>query len=296
MNQSLIASPQQPVNGITENTLRNAGLRVPVVGMAPNGLFQLETLGTSTHHGLIASVTKRMSHGLQFQAAYTLSRTMDDVPFGSGSNSVWGGFYSNDVNDSKQAWGPADFDRTHRVVFSYLWETPSGESLIRKALGRWLISGVTTLQSGTPLTLSEQRGGTIYGGTAFRARAQLCPGASINDIPTSGSTKDRIAGYFNSAIFCAPPVIGDGFGFGDLPRGAIRGPGQINTDMAVARKLRVGGLTRTADLEFRAEFFNLFDTAQFANPATTFPLASFGQITATSVTPRLIQLAVRYNF
>jgi hypothetical protein len=92
-------------------------------------------------------------------------------------------------------------------------------------------------------------------------------------------------------------VIGDGTGWGNSGIGIIQGPGQFNFDVALIKTTRVGGLSENATLQFRSEFFNLFNHPQFANPVSTdVTQVNFGWITATSVNPRLIQFALKYNF
>ena len=77
----------------------------------------------------------------------------------------------------------------------------------------------------------------------------------------------------------------------------LLGPGQFNWDVSLAKMTRVGGLREEATLQFRAEFFNLFNHAQFSNPVVAVDSAgSFGQITSLSVNPRLIQFGLKYTF
>jgi len=205
---------------------------------------------------------------------------------------------SNDPNDRHQRWGPADFDRTQRFVFTYLWEIPhpAGESFLnRKLLSGWALSGVTTFQSGLPVTLTDSSGGSIFG-SASNSRAQLCSGFTPAQVATSGGVEARLNGYFNAAAICAPPAIGDGTGYGNTGRAAFRGPHQANFDASLAKSTKVGGLSETATLEFRTEFFNAFNHPQFQNPGGAVGTASFGRIQATSVAPRLIQFGLKYIF
>jgi len=131
----------------------------------------------------------------------------------------------------------------------------------------------------------------------------MCPGATYGDIATQGSVKDRLTSYANIAAFCPVPVVGQvngtggATGYGNTGRGILLGPGQHNWDFAGSKKTRVGGLRESAYLEFRAEFFNAFNHAQFSNPATNVASpATFGIISTTSVGPRIIQFALRYAF
>ena len=302
-NQARLASPSNPINGVITNTLANVALRVPYVGLAAaDGLRQMETAGSLRHDALQVDLRKRLTKGLELQAAYTFSKTIDDTPGTVGFTSVWGGFYSNDVNDPRQARGPADFDRRHRLVLSYVYEFPAKPNvtgLLSRIINGWQVSGITTLQSGTPLTLLDQRAGTIYGASStlfFQQRAQFCPGANATEIAVNGSVESKLDGFFNNKSLCPPPIIGDGTGYGNIGRGVVRGPDQRNFDISISKHFRISRPKDNGDLGITAEFFNTFNTPQFANPALDFGAPGFGAITATSVAPRMIQMSVKYKF
>src|SRR5262249_7097294 len=141
------------------------------------------------------------------------------------------------------------------------------------------------------------------------SRAQLCPGKTYADIATRGSVKDRLgrAGdlsvtrFFDPTAFCAPPGIGNGTDWGNTGIGIVRGPGQANTDFSLTQTTQIG---EKQTIQFRSEFFNLFNHPQFALPinAGNFNASlitsnpNFGLITATSVSPRIIQFALRVQF
>ena len=298
-NTALLASPTNPVNGITTNTLGNVGLRVPILGFGPGGLTSIESYGFSSYSGLQVTVKRQISRGVQFQGAYTWGKDLTDVE-GVGFNSVFlgGDGNSNDPSNRHQRWGPADFDRAQRFVLTYLWEIPHarGEGFInRKVLTGWALSGVTTFQSGLPVTITDPLGGTIFGG-ASTSRAQLCSGFTQAQVATSGGVESRLTNYFNRAAFCAPPAIGDGTGYGDTGRAAFRGPHQANFDAGLIKTTKVGGLSEAGSVEFRADFYNAFNHPQFQNPGFVVGTPSFGQIQATSVAPRLIQFGLKYSF
>jgi hypothetical protein len=157
---------------------------------------------------------------------------------------------------------------------------------------------VTTIQAGQPMTMLATNTNNMYGITATGGdRAQLAPGCAYGQLETPGSATSRILGYFNAACFAKAPVIGSdnvGTGFGNSGVGIVRGPAQNNFDISLAK--RFPAWSDKVALQFRAEFFNTFNTPQFANPDTNFSDATFGQITATSVSPRLVQLALRLSF
>ena len=129
-NQPGLASPANPVNGLTTNSVANALERVPFLGVAPL-VFGVESIGTSRYDSLQATVSKRLSEGFQFLAAYTLSKSVDtaqdslgSAAFGIYGATVFGEQVFNDQNDLAAQRGPSDFDRRHRFVFSGTWELP----------------------------------------------------------------------------------------------------------------------------------------------------------------------------
>ena len=144
------------------------------------------------------------------------------------------------------------------------------------------------------------------------SRAQLCPGFTYDQIETSGNVKDRLGNsgttrFFNPAAFCAPPVMGnDGStGFGNTGVGIVRGPHQLNFDFQAGKIIQIG---ERQTVQFRAEFFNIFNHAQFALAGLHYAVAlrqqrpavyqrhELGVISQTSVAPRLIQFALKYSF
>jgi hypothetical protein len=298
INEALLASPQAPINGITTNTVENYSQRVPYLGFSPGGLDRIESYGTAMYNSLQANLRRQMSHGLLLQAAYTWSRAMTDVQ-GSGQGAVFtgGSGDSNDSDDRQQRWGPAAFDRTNRFVFAYRWELPKlhgGNLMARQAVNGWAVSGVTTIQSGDRLTITDSLGGSIYGGVST-SRAQLCPGATNKSIETSGSARNRLNNYFNQSAFCPLPAIGDGTGYGDSSDGVVRGPMQDNSDITISRLFALGPNEKRT-LDFRAEFFNAFNHAQFSDPGNGKENGNFGVIQSTSVAPRIIQFAAKISF
>jgi hypothetical protein len=299
-DQAGLASVSNPINGETTNTVENAYNRVPVLGFSPAGIWQVESEGNSFYNGLQTSVTKRLSHGVQFKAAYTFSRSLDDVPTSSpnlfttstGFTSIWGGLLTSDQNNRHTSWGLADFDRTHRFVFSYLWQLPklhSGNAALRAVANGWQVNGVTTLQSGNPLAVYDLSSGSIYG--LSYGRAQLKAGYT-GSVATQGSTESRLNNWINSNAFGTPVPIGDGYGYGNSGRGIVRGPNQNSSDLSVMRDILLG---EHSTLQFRVESFNLFNHPQFRDPNTILG-PGFGTIAASSVMPRILQLAVKVNF
>jgi hypothetical protein len=298
INEALLASEAAPINGITTNTVDNASERVPYTGFSPGGLTRIESYGFSMYHSMQVNLRRQMSHGFLLQAAYTWSKAMTDVQ-GLGYNAVFegGSGDSNNSDDRHQRWGPAGFDRTNRVALAYRWELPllhDGNFMLRQAVNGWAVSGVTTIQSGDRLTITDSLGGSIYGSVST-SRAQLCPGVLNSQIETSGSLRSRLTNYFNTSAFCPAPALDGGTGYGNSSAGVVRGPEQNNTDLTLSRIFKLGSSEKRT-LDFRGEFFNAFNHVQYADPAVAYGTASFGSIQSTSVAPRIIQLAAKIQF
>jgi len=181
--------------------------------------------------------------------------------------------------------------------FDYELPRPSASGFSGALLGGWSISGIIIVQSGLPMSLTDRKGGSVYG-FAGPATITLCPGATSKDLVTSGPTSSRLQNWINKQAVCSAPVIGsDGsLGYGNTGQSILNGPGQFNTDFSIGKSTTVGGLRENAQLAFRAEFYNALNHPQFSNPGTNFGTVNFGVITQTSVAPRLIQFGLKYLF
>ena len=244
-----------------------------------------------------------MSHGLQFQAAYTWSRAFFAYP-------LWINTFPYQIF----SYGPNTYYHPQRLVLNYVWNLPLGheQGFMGKIAEGWTLSGVTTVQNGTAMSLTDNRAGTVFGATG--GNAQFCSGMTNANIKAVGSLTQRVTssltstgtGYFNNGlngtplVFCAPnsvtPALGAGNTgnfFGNSGIGIVLGPGQSNWDMSISKTTNVWeGQT----VQFRAEFFNTFNHPQFNNPVLAVNGGTFGQINSTSVNPRIVQLALKYSF
>jgi len=299
LNQALDATPANPIRGQTDNTLANIPLRVPITGIPPDGLQEVEAAGNSWYNGLEVSLTKQFSRGLQFLASYTFSKSLDTD--GANINGTAGGntFTRGDQNSSQQRWGRPSFDRTHRFIFSMVYTLPSSYSknIERAALGGWYIAAVGTVQSGDSLTILYTNSTNVFG--ISEDRAQLSEACTKGQLVTSGSVQSKLNNYFDSACFTTPPIIGaDGMGtaFGDSATGIVNGPAQANLDLSISKNIPLRWPREGSNLQFRAEFFNVFNHPQFADPDNNLSSATFGIISSTSVNPRVGQLALKFAF
>lgn len=298
LNQALSASPNDPVNSQTSNTLANVRLRVPIPGVRPDALREMESEGSSWYNGLEVSLTKRLSHGLQFLASYTFSKTLDTD--GSEINGISAGntLPLGNQNSPSQRWGRSSVGRPQRFVFSTTWTLPGPQDGWQHALfSGWDLAGVVTVQSGTALTIAYTNADNVFG--ISEDRAQLSGACTKSQLVTAGSVTSKLNNYFDRTCFTTPPVIGaDGIGtaFGDSATGIVNGPGQANVDLALSKPVPLHWPVESASLQLRAEFFNALNNPQFANPDTNFSSPTFGVISSTSVNPRIIQLALRFSF
>jgi hypothetical protein len=317
-NQPLLASPSDPVNGLTTNSAANAAERVPFVGLSAL-LYRFESSGNSIYNSLQATLKKDMSHGFQFLTAYTFSKSIDDAGDSLGAAiagtfglPIVGELVYNDQSNVAAQRGVSDFDRTHRLVISGTWSVPgphhATSATIRKLGSGWSISGIATLQSGLPFSILDSAAGTLFGPATLYTTGSLAPGAPLADAGRSGSVSSRVNEFFNTSAFVPAPFVpdgglidrrypvsgGGGSIFGNLGRNILRGPDQQDLDIAV---IKTTPLTDRVKLIFRWETFNVLNRANFANPSNDVSTPSnFGVISALTVNPRIMQYAIKLQF
>jgi hypothetical protein len=320
---------------ITTNTPANASLRAPFQGVSVNGFFQNQSTAQSNYNSLQLSLTRRFSRGLQFLASYTLAKSIDNAS-GQGGGAGIGGVVNpggvgetsvilGNQRDNRANRGLSDFDRKHRLVVSFLYDLPKPgfadeSSAARLFFSNWQVAGIITSMSGLPIDIVDTGAGSFYGisgGSAPLARPNLV-GDPFSNVPTGY--------FFNPAAFARPVVLAGqvipssggtalagalGTDIGNVGRNILRGPRQNNVDFSLIKRFKV---TESKNLEFRTEFFNLFNHVNYANPISDLNAVlasggsldatngrivnpgSFGKIISTSNNPRLIQFALKFNF
>jgi hypothetical protein len=299
VNQAALASPSNPIRGQTTNDVANIPSRVPYEGWNPAGLLLNEPYGESWYNALQTSLNMRFRHGLNLLVAYTWASDLTDTQGGVVSGGFGGNVYGDQTDPRATNYGPEAFIRPQRLVISYVYQLPrlgNPSSLEGKVLGGWMASGVTTIQSGHRLTAAVANPTNAYG--VPNDRPDYVPGCNVSK---SGSVQSRVGEYFNTACFTNPPVIGDdgvATAFGNSPIGNIVGPGEVDFDFAVSKLFTLRFPKEGSTIEFRSEFFNLFNHPIFNDPSTAFgPGTAFGEITGpTVVSPRVIQFALKYRF
>jgi hypothetical protein len=302
LNQAGWATPSHPIRGLTTNTLANLQERVPIEGFVPLGLDSMQTTANSWYNALQVSLTKRFSRGLQFLASYTFARLLDTEGGQTISTSL-GGFSPGNQSDPSARYGPASMVRPHRFVVSFVYELPRllNEGVAGGIVNGWSFSGVSTIQSGHPLTILNLNANNAFGISGYGGDfAEFAPGCTKSQLETPGSVSSKLNNYFNKNCIGSYPVIGDdgiATGFGNMGPGLVNGPGQVNFDLALTKHIPTRLFGRESNWEFRAEAFNAFNTPHFADPDTEVADgAAFGVISKTIANPRILQLALKYNF
>ena len=346
INQSQLATPQNPVTNVVtgqvfeSNSPNDAQLRAPLQGVSINGFSMNESTADSSYDSLQMSLIERLSHGLQFLAAYTFAKSIDNASGLGGGPGIAGLVNTGAVNDTSQILGNqnspranrglSDFDRAHRFVFSFLWDLPKPEfasrsKFYRLAIWNWETSGILTAMSGLPTDIVDTGAGSLYGlanGANPLARPSLVNGMSCQD-----ALRNVPNGYFfTSDVFARPQVAAGqsipssdgaatasapGTDIGNVGRNCLRGPRQVDVDLSVAK---VFPFAESRSFEFRADFFNLLNHVNFANPISNLNAlfasggsidpatgqvltpGNFGRIISTSNNSRIIQFGLKFNF
>ncbi len=244
--------------------------------------------GNSTYHSFQSTLKRRMSTGT-LQLAYTFGKTIGNGDEGSRFFTT---IYPTPWWDLSRAKGPANFDRTHRVSLTFTQDLPNAFSrgVGKAVLNDWEVNGFLVAQTGTPLTVVNRDSGNGLGGSADATSTRLYSNVvSGADLKNSGSAKDNLQSFINEAAWSPAP-----FGtVGSSGRGMFRGPGQWNLDFSLFKDIPI---TERYRLQFRSEFFNLLNHANFGDPNTNMDSSAFGQISDTSVNARLIQFALKLTF
>lgn len=265
----------------------------------------LQSNGNSIYHGAQFNLTQRLARGLQFNASYTFSKSIDTSSADPGSTAGGGkpdvpntGFIlQNDSNNISSNRAVSDFDRTQRFSFSFVYDIPTFGSNSRFLKG-FQLSGFAQLQSGTPFSIfaAEPEAGTVAALTPLRTgsgglfrpgfgRPNLC--GTLDQLREQSD--DPTEQYFNPAALCSS------FGqYGNLGRNVLRGPSQKRFDLGLSKTTAI---TEGIGLELRWDVFNVFNNVNFANPNNDLQdTTDFGRITNTIGGPRVMQFGAKLKF
>ena len=249
----------------------------------------------SIYHSLQVKLEKRFRQGGTVLAAYTWSKNIGDIETGMSWLEAGPLAGLQDNNNLRQERAVSGFDVPQRLIVSYVYDLPMGKG--KRLLGNvtgaadrltsgWGINGISTFQAGFPLTLTTSSNITdSFGGGS---RPNYLGGC---DITLPGGAQSRLTQWFHTSCLTAPPAAT----FGNLGRTlpAVRTAGINNFDFAVFKNTR---LTERMALQFRTEFFNIFNRVQFGPPGEVLGNPQFGVVSSQVNLPRLVQLALRLSF
>lgn len=284
----------------------------PNLGPSSLGTYANANVLYSTYNALQLRVEQRTRYGLNLRANYTWSKALDtNSEIATFSNGSGGSNEIQDTHNIRGDYGPADYDQTHRAVFSYVYDFPVGKGKrfslgpANWILGNWETSGIVTLASGVPFSVFCCGRGqqTDLTGDPFgdRLRANLVPGQNPHGTPQT------LTDWFNIAAFTPPPMAA----FGNTGRNFLRAPMYRRADVSFLKNLPIG---ERHNLQYRLDIFNFLSSWHSIQrvPVHTFstaPSANFGALIprpGTTITaplgernlwtPRIIQMALRYTF
>lgn len=260
----------------------------------PHPQFQSLTTNYSTwaasdYNALQISAEKRLSHGVSINGSYVWSRLMDNNT-GDFSGQTLGAAGYQDYYNLRNEWAVSALDVPRRLVVTYLWELPAGpghaffkSGPAAKILGGWQVEGITAVQTGETLGIGDATNSS----DSTNAAGQR-PNWNGTDPAISNPSVGR---WFNTSVFSQPAT----FTFGNSPRtfGTLHASPARNFDFSAIKDTR---LTERFALQFRCEFFNLFNTPQFGPPNTSYGAGPFGTVSSQQNNARIIQLALKLQF
>jgi hypothetical protein len=298
---------------------------VPANYFRPNpqfsSLFYLDSGGDSYYHGLQATLRRRFENGFSFGLAYTFSKSIDNMsvdPVGASSGgglSTTNSRTASDIYNWRLDRAVSDFDRRHVLVVNGLWELPFGKgkaiwggapAFVNHVIGGWSLNGILFNMTGQPFQIQS---GALTAHNGKVSRAEIIgtkPEAKLQDVP----------GILGPVLFTAADLAQFGFpaagSIGTQGRNTFRGPGYTNLDLGVFKNF---SLSERFRLQFRAEFFNALNHANFESPrdstdgSTLITSTGFGRtccsaastpssanVIATGESARVIQFGLKLNF
>jgi hypothetical protein len=292
--------------------LQQAGYIAANVGMpaqfAENTIYTNK--GFSSYNGLLLTVQKNLSHGLQFDFNYTWSNSIDNVSL-TGNQIAYGGYgFICDATRPRECRGPSDFDERHIISSDFIYQLPVGRGrsfaanaplIVDELIGGWQVSALPSWHSGDPYTVFSN---AFVAGYANDAPAIFV--GNKGDLTaharkiTSGSNAGSVNMYTNADAAAADFTGPVGFNVGS--RNAFRGPDYFNMDAELAKTFMLYP-AKGINLKFAGDAFNVLNHNVFSsfgnsasNAGETFNSGVFGQITSSQTTARRLQVSARINF
>ena len=242
--------------------------------------------GFSTYNALEVKANRRFANGFTFQANYTYSKSIDNSSYDTTTGI--GDEYQITTNANLNK-GPSQFDQTHRLVVSYVYDLPFGKGrpwldrggILNAVLGGWKDSGSFITHSGTPFNV-------FSGGPNLTGAISGYIYADCNGNPAGSQTTNA---WFNTGAFSDPAA----YRFGTCGRDIVRGPGSWNFDMALMKDFTLPIHWESVKIQFRADAFNIFNHPNLGLPNNTTDSSAFGTITSASQ-PRTLQIGAQILF
>ncbi|MBB5317652.1 TonB-dependent receptor [Tunturibacter empetritectus] len=254
--------------------------------------------GTTNYNAIEVKAEQRFSGGISFLFAYTHSKLIDDA------SSVFSSTVLSSPNTSSliaaDTFRPylerdsSSGDMPNVTSFSGIYDLPAGHNhrfastgAGNALLGGWSLNTILSLQSGMPVTVTQATNNNSFAGFSLQR-------PNIIGNPKLPSSQRTPARFFNTATPTNPGAFGTALQFeiGTASRNPVRGPAYRDLDISLIKRTR---LVEKADLEFRAEMFNVTNTPEFSQPNGSFGSAAFGTITTTTTDPRVVQFAIRLS-
>ncbi|MCC6367178.1 MAG: TonB-dependent receptor [Bryobacterales bacterium] len=233
----------------------------------------------SIYHAWQNTFKRRFAQGFLFEGSYTWAKMIDT------------GDSHQNTYDIEASRALSSQDVAHRLVGSVLYALPIGRGhalhlgssrLGEMIVGGWQVNGIVTFQSGTPLALSANNTSGLFAPLTL-------PNNNGHSGKKTGPVEDRLDGYFDKSVYSQPAA----FTFGNLGRYLpdVRSDGMRNWDVSLFKEFAV---TERVTSQFRAEFFNAFNTPRFGTPNTSVTAAAFGVVTSQANAPRQIQFGLKF--
>jgi hypothetical protein len=266
----------------------NYNADVPFLGY--KSLRIAQNAANGTYNSLQMSMRGNLKNDLQYQVGYTYSKTNDTGSQGSSAGDL--GNISNPYAGWKYDFGPAAYDIRHVFFTNFVYEIPlfkNSSKGLKTALGGWELSGIVAVQSGAPLNIgccgNDPNIASVVPNTSMRP-----------DRSGSGHDPHSVGQWFDTSIYTTP-AAGT---WGDTPRNSVRGPGRDSWSLSLFKNFWFNQ-ERGSRLQFRAEFFNVWNhtqwigNSQLGGISTNFGSSNFGAVTG-AYDPRTIQLALKLSF
>ncbi len=272
-------NPADITPGITP-TLANVEQRRRYNPGQVGSMLRIDNRSNSSFNGLAFVVRKRFSNSYLLDVNYTWMRSIDEV-------SIPNGGQYQDIDNLRSNRSLSDFHREHVFSASWVWELPklaTATPAVRHVIGGWQLSGLVRMATGLPINPLTGRDNSL--------RAIGSDRPNVNGSPVLSSDRPRqdlLLKYFETSVFSAN-ATGQ---FGNAGRNSMIGPGLANVDTGMFKVIAMPW--EGHQLQFRSEFFNLFNRPNFANPNATFTSPLFGRILSAD-SARQVQLALKYQF